>query len=590
VRIAQPIPGRNLYALTDQLKLRPPRTIPKVVRTASPNYKVGHQDTFEILAEDNNKYFTTKATIRAVTPHLYVYVQNGVKFNLAAVQRSVQLFEHRTYPTNHRYFGTEWMPGVDGDPHITCLIADLKSSSAIGYFSAEDEYPRLVNPFSNQREMVYLNAVMTLPGDNTFNVTLSHEFQHMIHWHMHPHDNGWLNEGMSMVAEKLNTYEPSPEEDAFLGLPQTQLNSWAESGPTSLSHYGAAYFYLSYLYNHYGTGLLHDMLATPRYTDLELVNATLQKRHIPITADDVFARWVVANAIRDPHVAGGIYDYANLPSKVTMPSPRKTPFDDAEKLAPYTAQYVPIDLPSGTRPFTLHFTAPVGVPVVGVTKSPPFWWSNRGDMSDTRLVRSFDLQHVRHATLHFNAWYDIEKDYDYGYVEASRDGGKTWTTLQAGTTTAADPYGASYGNAFTGKSKGWHAETVNLSSYAGHKIMLRFEYITDDVFTGQGLLLQGMSIPEIGFHDNYTGWKQQGFVPIFANSLPANWHVQLIEYTKNSTQVRSLPLTAGSGGNFTASLKIDPTKTGVQKLIAVVFYTAPKTTVQLPWHLSAAKG
>jgi len=109
-----------------------PRPIPAVLRTTSPNYPVGHSSTFYILGEDTNRYFQAPATIRYKTPHLYMYVQNGLSVDSAALRKAADLFEHSTYPTDRSYFGSEWRPGVDGDPHIVCLIADLRSASAGG--------------------------------------------------------------------------------------------------------------------------------------------------------------------------------------------------------------------------------------------------------------------------------------------------------------------------------------------------------------------------------------------------------------------------------------------------------------------------
>ena len=40
----------------------------------------------------------------------------------------------------------------------------------------------------------------------------------------------------------------------------------------------------------------------------------------------------------------------------------------------------------------------------------------------------FDLTRLQKATLQFSTWYNIEKDYDYAYVEVSTDSGKTWDT------------------------------------------------------------------------------------------------------------------------------------------------------------------
>jgi immune inhibitor A len=576
------IPARNLYALTDQLKLRPPRPIAHVIRTVSPNYPVGHQDSFYVLSEDKNHYFVMHAKIVAETPHLYIYVQNGENLNRTQVQAAANTFENHIYPTDRAHFGSEWTPGVDGDPHITCLVGNLLSSGAGGFYSAEDEYPRIVNPYSNQREMIYINSIATVPGDQSFNLTLSHEFQHMIHWHMHPHDNAWLNEGMSMLAEDINNYPPGDEVSAYLDLPDTQLNTWSLNGLSSAAHYGAAYLFLAYLYDRLGSGFIRAMLADSRYTDFALINDVLHKRHINTTANALFTQWVVANQLRDPSVDGGVYAYRQMTASPSLKRQFSLPFSTLDHIHPYAAQYLALDHLSGRKTVHLTFSAPTTIPLLHLTRSGPFWWSNRGDMSETTLERTVDLRHVRQATLHFRADYDIEKDYDYAYVEVSRDGGKTWTTLRGTDTTTSNPNGASYGNAYTGRSKTERAETMNLSPYAGHKILLRFQYVTDDEYTGEGIVFKDISIPAIGFHDTFTGWKTQGFVPVAQNVLADTWHVQLIEYRGTGAAVVNMPIHGGRG-----SLTIAPSAAGITKVIAVVFDAAPKTTVLSTYHLSA---
>ena len=593
--VARPIPSRDLYRLTDELRLRPPRPIPRVIRHSSPNYPVGHQDSFKVLSEDRNHYFVVHATIRAETPHLYIYIQDSVHVSAAGAQKAAQTFERSIYPTDRSFFGSEWNPGVDGDPHITCLVADLRGSGAAGDYSAEDEYPRRVNPYSNERERIDINAVATTPGDGSFDLTMSHEFQHMIHWHMHPHDNAWLNEGMSMLAEQLNKHAPAGEPGAFLYDPSTQLNSWSLSPASSVSHYGAAYLFLSYVYDRFGRGMIRDLLADRKYTDFELLDDVLRKRHIHETSLQLFKEWTIANYLNDRSVAGGIYGYKHFGDRVHVFKTETTPFSEQGSLPAYGTQYVVVNAPSGGQgarpgwaPFQLRFSAPTGLPVVGNGDRGPFWWSNRGDMSDTRLYRAVDLTKVHpgaqaRVSLHFRTWYDIEKNYDYGYVEASTDGGKTWTALRGTHTTTANPNGASYGNGYTGVSKGWTAETVDLSRYAGRKILLRFQYVTDDEYNGQSWAVKDVTIPAIGFRDAYTGWHAQGFVPVSSNTLPSPWTVQLISYTDKGVTVSQLPISQADKG----SILIDPAKQGLKKLVVVLFTAAPKTTVQTTYQLSA---
>lgn len=577
--VSRTLPSRNLYSLTDELKLHPPRPISHVVRRTSPNYRVGHTDTFWVLSEDRLKYFRLSAVIRAKTKHLYIYVEKGLKVDLAAVTKAANTFEHHTYPTDHAFFGTEWTPGVDGDPHITCLLGNLQSAQAAGFYSAEDEYPPLVNRYSNAREMFYINS-NTLPGSGNFDVTLAHEFQHMIHWHMHSRDNAWLNEGMSMLAQHVNGYSDEPEAESFVALPQTQLNAWNEND--NVSHYGAAYLFLAYLYERYGRGLIHEMVGDSQYTDFALVNDVLHRRHLDTTADEVFGDWAVANLLDDPSIYHRKYSYQALPGTVTANSTVSIPFKRQARLPPYAADYVQIT-PKPARTFQLKFSAPSTVPLVSFNEASPFWWSNRGDLITSSLSRTFDLTKVRHAALHFKTRYSIEPTYDYAFVEASVDG-KSWTTLRGTHTTRANPTGANYGNGYTGNSKGWENETVNLSRYAGHKVRIRFQYVTDDEVNYEGMTVRDISIPEIGFHDNFTGWDARGFIPVAHNALPSHWYVRLIEYTTSGTTVSTMPLNSADTG----SIAIDPNSLHLTKLVAVVYSTAPKTTVQSTYSLQAA--
>jgi hypothetical protein len=584
--VAEPSPYRNLYLLADQLKLRPPRPIPHVIGHRNPNYPIGHQERFWVLSEDQNKYFQMPATIRAKTPHFYIYVQNGLKVSDTALQAAANRFEKHTYPTDRKYFGSEWTPGISGDPHITCLYGDLRSAQPAGYFSGEDEYPRLVNPWSNQRNLFYINSANTLVGGGTFDFTLAHEFQHMIHWHMHPHDSLWLNEGMSELAEQLNGFSVGEQED-FISQPKTQLDAWDPNN--DFPHYGAAYLFLSYLNERFGARFTREMLADSKHTDFSLIDDVLRRLHIRTTGRTLFAQWVVANYLDDKSIGSGVYGYKNLKERISISNRQSVPFGYHGSVPPYAADYTVLDSLQNEKPFTLKFSAPTTIPLLSLAGGPqeytPFWWSNRGDMMQTGLERTVDLRHVKHASLHFQAAWDLEQDYDYVYVEASADGGKTYATVPGTDTTYLNPNGASYGNAYTGWKHPWSDQTIDLSHYAGHRIKLRFQYVTDDGVNGEGFLMRNLSIPEIKWHDNFTGWNAKGFLPVYSNLLPSDWMVQLISFTAKRTTVSTLPLSATKQ----ASIVINPGKQGLKKLVVVVFTITPKSTVNTSYQLTAAQ-
>jgi len=70
-------------------------------------------------------------------------------------------------------------------------------------------------------------------------------------------------------------------------------------------------------------------------------------------------------------------------------------------------------------------------------------------------------------------------DWDYGYVEVSKDGGATWTLLQDmdGIFTDTDPNGNNEGWGLTGEDEG--ILRFDLSGYAGDQVLVRLRYSTD---------------------------------------------------------------------------------------------------------------
>jgi hypothetical protein len=189
------------------------------------------------------------------------------------------------------------------------------------------------------------------------------------------------------------------------------------------------------------------------------------------------------------------------------------------------------------------------------------WYANRGDDSDMRLTRAFDLSGLSQATLQFWTWYDIEGDWDYGYVMASSDDGNTWQILRGPSTTDANPNGNNYGWGYTGRSGGgdrprWIEQQLDLSAYAGERVLVRFEYITDDALNYPGWAIDDVSIPGLGYVDDVEdgdgGWTAEGFVRT-NNHVPQDYAVQLITFGAE-TSVRRLPL--GENGSARWSLPL----------------------------------
>jgi hypothetical protein len=208
------------------------------------------------------------------------------------------------------------------------------------------------------------------------------------------------------------------------------------------------------------------------------------------------------------------------------------------------------------------------------------WWSNSGDSITSTLTRPLDLTGVTQAALTYQVWHQIEQDWDYAYLQASTDGGQTWTVLETAHTTRHNPLGISYGPAYTGNSQGWLDEQVSLNAFAGQRILLRFQYVTDDGANAMGLCLRRIAVPEAGLSGDDGGWQAGGFV-LTGNRVAQEYLVQVME-TGTPNRVTRMILDGVNQGE----LALQPPAAG--RLIVAVAALAPKTRELAPYTLTVA--
>jgi hypothetical protein len=602
-----PRPIRNLYSLTQRLVKRSDAPIPCITRTTPRNEQVGHVQTFWVTNFNQIGYHQIQATLVYVTPHLYMYLASDSEADLAALKTAADNFERHTYDTDRRYYGQQWAPGPDDDQHITVLhVARLCECG--GYFSSEDEYPQTVFPYSNERQMIYANlSGGAVPGQPYYDATLAHEFQHMIHWYRHPGDPSWNNEGMSVLAQHVNGYTSGGVERTFFARPDTMLGGWTDNQSADVAHYGAGYLFMDYFAEHYGGyPVLQELLTDPAQVPLNFDHVLAAHGYKERFAD-VFANFVIANLLNSGDAGNGLYVYPSIQGQHAQVQHQagSYPFGDDGTVHQYAAEYYDFqpDPAAGSRALTLDFT---GDPYIGIVGNTPYngasaeWWGNSGNYSDTTLTRAFDLGALggKPVTLTFAAWYSLETDFDYAYVEVSTDGGKTWQTVKASTSSATNPNGANYGNGITGISGGtedlecgpqprWTPVTADLSAYAGKQIQLRFETITDDAVHCPGLALDDIHIPALGFADDVSadnGWQAQGFIRS-NNVLPEKYIVQAVIYpTSGAPSVVRIPVDAASGAAHDVIANFGGQVAHVTLAVSAV---APATILPASYHLAA---
>lgn len=123
---------------------------------------------------------------------------------------------------------------------------------------------------------------------------------------------------------------------------------------------------------------------------------------------------------------------------------------------------------------------------VGTGYSGDGYYSGSGDNLSNTLAMDQPWVAAAFDTLTFRITYDIENDWDYGYVELSNDGGATWNSIAGDITTTSNPNGTNLGNGFTGQSGGWKWAHFPLDAWAGQDILIRLHYVTDGAVVYSG--------------------------------------------------------------------------------------------------------
>ena len=258
---------------------------------------------------DNRTFFThipegrPRATLRHIGRHATYWVDDG-RADILDMPRLIRLaaeFDDVIYPQARAWFGSEWLPGVDGDARITVLLHDVENDASAagfgGYFSQVDELP--LEPESNAREMVYLD-IFAVRGYDWFRLKnlFAHEFTHLLNWRQRggATDERWLEEGRGAFAEWaiygnihgsfLNLYLNSPVQSL---TSENAFGTW----------YGASFLLLMYLYDHFGGRPFAEAYGRVPRRGVAAIDIALAEVGRSERVADIFPQWALANLLND---------------------------------------------------------------------------------------------------------------------------------------------------------------------------------------------------------------------------------------------------------------------------------------------------
>ncbi|MFC7155690.1 immune inhibitor A domain-containing protein [Halomarina halobia] len=514
----------------------------------STDAREGQRKYFLALDYASGGYYFKEFTLRKVGDGVEIWVAEDLAWSSDDPRETPQVtdeqldylaaeFDGNIHPTETELFGepaarngTEALDGAlglpenywrtDGQGRSVVLVDNVRDEN---YYDAD--YPNYVAGFYSPTIQRYTDRnVVTVdaydwqhrvgpndapwkePGDERnlaylVEGTFAHEYQHLIHGDLDPDETTWVNEGLSDFAEYAVGYgHPEGHVSAFEASPDNSLVEWEDEGAVNvLADYGHAYLFQLYLYEQYGEEVIAE-IARDDANGIASVEGALDARGHEGDFYSLYQDFTTAT------VTDGLgnankprYEFRTIDLDVNTTDPDR-------EAAAWGASHTTVDA-AGEGPVA-------GVTVDGVDFTGTAWttaadptgsgddvlYSGRGNLLDNRAIFAVDLADAENPALTFETYYDIERAWDYGFVQVSTDGGETWTSLENGNTSTeladgAHPDVAANAPGFTGSTNGaWVTEEFDLSAYAGREVLVAFRYRTDWAVANEGWYVRDVAV------------------------------------------------------------------------------------------------
>lgn len=563
-----------------------------------PQYEIGAREPFILVFGEDIYYESVEMELRALTDRILIWVQRDVDYPRWRARNMAQRLEAYVLDPMQRLFQYAEPPGVDGDPRLYVALMSDPAGAPLGYFQASFTWPQHLYQESNEREMLVVN----LHKDDEYDFfdevlidVIAHEYLHILHHHSDPGEELWLNEALSSyagyIASKpfLGSGSGRAFAKSFLEAPPTGLTQW-EAVEEKLPKYGAAFLFVLYLAERFGEGILPALLQDKANGWSSVVNVL--REYTDVSADEVFADWVVANYFLDFRRG---YGYRALEADLSPPAPsasyNRFPAERDGSLPQYSTEYIMIDTRGGDK-LNLRLRQDQDARLIDEDsiEGDHFYYAVTSDDGNSTLTREFDLSAVNRASLELRVWHALDRGNEYGFITVSQDDGATWKNLSSIFTESTEVYRDLYRAGYTGKTANWLPDTISLSAYAPGRVLLRFEVNSSYATDYGGMAIDDLRIRTIDYHDGFEtpddSWVADGWIRT-DNRLPNKTWLQVAQDTGDRLHV-SRQLMRGSG-----DLTIDLLPGASQAIVAVspvVQHTSLKTKYRLAFDLLNAAG
>lgn len=593
-----------------------------------------------VANDDINGAYLKYFTLRAIGDKCEVWVADNLAYPEGdprptpvitdeQVAKVIDAFDNNIYEKDTAFFGTpdshtgenalltkyDFTP-IDGTERVIILVDNVRDDN---YYNPD--YPFYVAGFYwgtiesyTDRNIITIDTLQWETRlENTYLPTVAHEFQHLIHADNDSAEETWINEGMSDFAEYLCGYgQPDSHINYFLDHPENSLVSWdeyygSETGAETLADYGQAYLLQLYMDDQYGRDFIQALAKDPDH-GIASVNKILKQFNTGIDFNELFRRFSVALVVDSPNPGNGIYDFKSIDLHGEYQLNFESALANNKAGVPaWGADYIKLENAKDIK--QIKFSGIDFLPVPWTVVNDPLGsgtkaiFSGEGDELSNSAVLTVDLTGKTSATLKFDNLRDIEEQWDFGMVQVSTDGGKTWVSLENENTRSDvvdNGYPAIKENVpgFTGFTgyvddsdpedekliPEWTTEVFDLTPYVGGKVLINFRYMTDWASNGNGALdvpgwyIKNIEIPEIGYKHSCN--TVDGFESIQkVLGIYSDYMVTFVneKYTKKGTTPQHYQVKTLDPVNITSGDEVE-----IKKFLSsgnnymIVWYAAPE--------------
>ena len=555
-----------------------------------------YDETFEVIMDGTHGIILLAYEYYNASTDEYIFAnpsgtwRNEDKISTAQLVYLLDQFDTNIYPAVTGVFG-DLLPRGDEGQKVWVLIHNIRDeayygdfeSYVAGYFSSSENAENNKNMFHIDSYDWQNRVGPDGARPHLYEGTFAHEFEHMVHFDVDPDEPSWVDEGLADLAIYLSGYGHSDGHiDYYLRRHwYTSLTFWGGG----LEDYGVSYLFQLYLFEKFGGADFVTALVQEQTNGIKGIEMTLAAFGFTESFDEIFDAWTIANYVDDTRKAGGKYGYDTLEiggadtryhtleywmqeyhqlyadyygEWLQLFPHYDTPFQETGwqfavwgDPLPYTAQYFSFNSKRAANVW-LDGQDFAGIPAFSGDYE---WYSGDNAWAWRSFYQTFDVP-ATGATLSFMTNFDIEEDWDYGYVEVHDLVTNEWYTLEDlnGLTVDTDPFGqdnpnvpdgreprdyvaAGRWNAFTGSSHGWAEAVMDLTPFAGHEIELHFRLWQDGAFTLLNMYVDDISIPEIGLFDDVEsgedGWMTDGW-EVTTGLFDNGWDMTVFDFKEKT--------------------------------------------------------